>query len=519
MKLKKALHDGKVHHIIINGCSNGYTANGGSIGSTSSFNCNDKKILYAWALNAGELVLPEGAAVPIGGHSNVFQIQLECHYKDRFVGKDFITGVEMTISPQNPKKLVGIFLLGSMHINLPPKEWANVHVSCPYRWDDEIEVFAYRTHAHSNGKVITGAKLDKGGNFEMIGKGNPQWPHAFFTRVGGPIKLGPGDDVFATCRYYNDNDFRVGVGGARTDEMCNLYLMYTAPYKNEPLKGMSCWGYSSRVDPDDLEKHVDVETLTPYPGYAGPKSDKLIKEGKWPMPPIPEEMGHHHHGMGGGGDDDAGDHKDMHGHMHGDDDHEDDHEDDHNDDHQTVQETTKSPFIFPGDPDYSIDDAYMIDDYAPLEIESRDDDDLSIKFQSVEYDSSWTPNVPLGEVAGVDTDDDGTLWVFHRGDRTWDAYTFEYNSDIIQNQQPIEMDVVYHFASNGTLLHSWGKNTVFLLPHGITVDKDHIWLTDVGSHQIYKFTKVRILPVFTVILPVYIFFPGSGSGLALKFKA
>ena len=159
-------------------------------------------------------------------------------YKDRFVGKDFITGVEMTVSPQKPKKLVGIFLLGSMHINLPPKEWANVHVSCPYRWDDEIEVFAYRTHAHSNGKVITGAKLDKGGHFEMIGKGNPQWPHAFFTRVGGPIKLGPGDDVFATCRYYNDNDFRVGVGGARTDEMCNLYLMYTAPFKNEPLKGM-----------------------------------------------------------------------------------------------------------------------------------------------------------------------------------------------------------------------------------------------------------------------------------------
>ena len=68
----QALHDGKVHHIIINGCSNGYTANGGSIGSTSSFNCNDKKILHAWALNAGELVLPESAAVSTGSHSNVF---------------------------------------------------------------------------------------------------------------------------------------------------------------------------------------------------------------------------------------------------------------------------------------------------------------------------------------------------------------------------------------------------------------------------------------------------------------
>ena len=352
----------------------------------------------------------------------------------------------MTVAPEKPKKLVGIFLLGSMHINLPPKEWSNVHVSCPYRWEDEIEVFAYRTHAHGNGKVITGAKLDKGGHFEMIGKGNPQWPHAFFTRVGGPIKLGPGDDIFATCRYYNDNDFRVGVGGARTDEMCNLYLMYTAPYKDEPLKGMSCWGYSSRVDASDLETHVDVELMTPYPGYAGPQSDKLIKEGKWPMPPIPEEMGHHHHGMGGGDDDDDNDdhdhddhdHGDMHGHMHGDD-HADDHHDGPKDNHKA--KTTESPFIFPDFPDkseiipklsdYSVDDVYMIDDYAPLEIEAQDEDDLSIKFQSVEYDSSWEPNVPLGEVAGVDTDDDGTLWVFHRGDRTWNAYTFEYGSDVI----------------------------------------------------------------------------------------
>jgi len=128
----------------------------------------------------------------------------------------------------------------------------------------------------------------------------------------------------------------------------------------------------------------------------------------------------------------------MHGHMHGDADHHDDHEDDrvdaNIDDHKISQATTKSPFIFPGDPDYSLDDVYMIDDYAPLEIQARDDDDLSIKFQSVEYDSSWTPNVQLGEVAGVDTDDDGTLWVFHRGDRTWNAHTFQYNSDIIQDQ-------------------------------------------------------------------------------------
>ena len=35
---------------------------------------------------------------------------------------------------------------------------------------------------------------------------------------------------------------------------------------------------------------------------------------------------------------------------------------------------------------------------------------------------------------------------------------------------------------------SWGKNQ-FFMPHGITVDGDNIWLTDVGTHQIYKFDK------------------------------
>ena len=38
------------------------------------------------------------------------------------LSEKFITGVEMTISPQKSKKLVGIFLLGSMHVNLPPKK-------------------------------------------------------------------------------------------------------------------------------------------------------------------------------------------------------------------------------------------------------------------------------------------------------------------------------------------------------------------------------------------------------------
>ena len=31
------------------------------------------------------------------------------------------------------------------------------------------------------------------------------------------------------------------------------------------------------------------------------------------------------------------------------------------------------------------------------------------------------------------------------------------------------------------------------MPHGITVTKEHVWLTDVGTHMIYKFSKDGIL--------------------------
>jgi len=148
-----ALYDEKVHHIIVNGCSNQAKER---VLPLQQHVCKDRKILFAWALKADPLVLPDGAAIPVGGHSDVNTIQIECHYKDKFDGSDNITGVKFHVTDTVPERLVGIFLVGAYSIYLPPKEWTNINVGCPYRWEDPIEVFAFRTHAHTNGKVITG---------------------------------------------------------------------------------------------------------------------------------------------------------------------------------------------------------------------------------------------------------------------------------------------------------------------------------------------------------------------------
>jgi len=94
------------------------------------------------------------------------------------------------------------------------------------------------------------------------------------------------------------------------------------------------------------------------------------------------------------------------------------------------------------------------------------------------------PELPLGEIlgqaTGVDVDSKGDVWVFHRAGREWsEPFPIE----------PIDRPTVWVFdGRTGRLLKSWGANA-FVMPHGLTVDPDdNVWLTDVGRHQVFKFT-------------------------------
>jgi DNA-binding beta-propeller fold protein YncE len=72
--------------------------------------------------------------------------------------------------------------------------------------------------------------------------------------------------------------------------------------------------------------------------------------------------------------------------------------------------------------------------------------------------------VQLGPVSAVATDPNGTLYVLHRG------------------KKPI-----LAFGRNGVFLRSWGDD-VIKTGHGLRVDPDrNIWVTDIGSHQVFKF--------------------------------
>jgi peptidylamidoglycolate lyase len=85
----------------------------------------------------------------------------------------------------------------------------------------------------------------------------------------------------------------------------------------------------------------------------------------------------------------------------------------------------------------------------------------------------------LGEVNGVDVDDHGHVFVFHRAERGFEPEA------VSKLTTPV---VVRIDAATGEIGSTWGAD-LFVLPHGLTVDdENNVWVTDVGLHQIFKFS-------------------------------
>lgn len=105
---------------------------------------------------------------------------------------------------------------------------------------------------------------------------------------------------------------------------------------------------------------------------------------------------------------------------------------------------------------------------------------------SYELVKDW-PDLPkgylLGTVTGVDVDTSQNIVLIHRAWRQWKILNEVFPDTPISANTVLELD-----SRNGKLLNSWGAN-LFIMPHGLTVDKENnVWISDVGLQQIFKFT-------------------------------
>ncbi|XP_065165421.1 peptidylglycine alpha-hydroxylating monooxygenase [Atheta coriaria] len=244
----------RVHHMILFGCSEPGTHEpywdcGEMAGPTHSSNlrtgnpCRQgSHVLYAWARNAEALSLPEDVGFQIGANTEIAYLVLQLHYAHKFP-EDVIdsSGVNLIYTETPQPKLAGVLLLASGG-TIPAHRVTYMESDCTIEEDKIIYPFAYRTHTHTLGKVVSGYRVrqdENGEQWSLIGKRDPLTPQMFYpTNTTTPILKG--DIMVARCTMESDRDTDTRVGPTNKDEMCNFYIMYYVD-EGKPLNKRFCW--------------------------------------------------------------------------------------------------------------------------------------------------------------------------------------------------------------------------------------------------------------------------------------
>ncbi|KAG1665819.1 Peptidyl-glycine alpha-amidating monooxygenase B [Nymphon striatum] len=179
----------KAHHMILFGCDmvsdDKVYPKFWDCGSARICN-GHMSIKYAWAKNAPPTNLPKDVGFEIGSQrSKVQYLILQVHYAILMKpGKFFFrehdhSSIVLNVSPKMPTYLAGIHLLLASEGVIPAHSpVTHIDANCQYRDRNPMYIFAYRTHAHKLGRVITGYRYRQRSRdkWSLIAKGNPQWP-------------------------------------------------------------------------------------------------------------------------------------------------------------------------------------------------------------------------------------------------------------------------------------------------------------------------------------------------------
>ncbi|PNF35453.1 Peptidylglycine alpha-hydroxylating monooxygenase [Cryptotermes secundus] len=243
------------HHMLLYGCT--------KPGSRSAvWNCGEmsgkldtsetaspcavgSQVIYAWARDAPELELPEGVGFKVGGKSPIQYLVLQVHYatsKPFEGGKTDDSGIHLHYTERPLEKEAGVLLLGTGG-SIEPMSVEKMETSCMINEKKVLHPFAYRTHTHSLGKVVSGYHIrrDSSGvdHWILLGKRNPLTPQMFYP-VENQEPIVRGDKVAARCTMQSTRNRTTYTGLTNNDEMCNFYLMYWVE-RDSPLQKKYCF--------------------------------------------------------------------------------------------------------------------------------------------------------------------------------------------------------------------------------------------------------------------------------------
>uniref|UniRef100_A0A663MUX7 Peptidylglycine alpha-amidating monooxygenase n=1 Tax=Athene cunicularia TaxID=194338 RepID=A0A663MUX7_ATHCN len=504
-----------VHHMLLFGCNEPSSTK--NYWDCDEGTCKDKSnILYAWARNAPPTQLPKGVGFRVGGQTGGRFFVLQVHYGDISAFR----GIKAWVLNCRQPLIAGMYLMMSVNTVIPPGEKVvDADIACHYK-RFPMHLFAYRVHTHRLGKVVSGYRV-RNDQWTLIGRQSPQLPQAFYP-VEHPVDVSYDDILAARCVFSGEGrTTETHIGGTANDEMCNFYIMYYMEAKHA-VSYMTC---TQNANPE-IFRNIPQEANIPIPvksdmlkmahghheetkdtgkssllQHDKKEKDKLLDQGDFYS--LLSKL--------------LGEREDvLHVHKH--------------------NPTEKS-------------ESYLVAEIANVvqkkdlarEITNRDERDNTILVRDrihrfhrlestlrppenrhfslqrpkhgegscekehtgdfhVEEAVEWPGlDLKLGQVSGLALDAENNLVIFHRGDHVWDENSFD--SKFVYQQRglgPIEQNTILVLnPSNAKLLHSMGKS-LFYLPHGLSVDKNNYWVTDVALHQVFKLGAYAKEPLLTL---------------------
>jgi len=223
------------------------------------------QIIYAWAMGAPELKLPQGVGFRVGADSRIQYLVLQVHYAsvDQIPKTGDDSGVVITFTEEEQPKTAGVLLMGTGGY-APAHSTTYFETACMMKEDQAMHPFAFRTHTHSLGKVVSGWRVRGNKFWSLLGKRDPLEPEMFYPVDNENVTIKRGDVVAARCTMVNHKDTDVAIGSTKQDEMCNFYLMYWVRGKDtlQPntcfTRGPPTWSWGGEYG-GQLQNIPDVE--------------------------------------------------------------------------------------------------------------------------------------------------------------------------------------------------------------------------------------------------------------------
>ncbi|XP_078702266.1 peptidylglycine alpha-hydroxylating monooxygenase-like isoform X2 [Branchiostoma floridae x Branchiostoma belcheri] len=195
------------HHMMLYGCEkpgstdemwNCEETRGGGRVCADGEGQDSRQVVYAWALDAPALYMPEDVGFRVGGTTRIKYIVLQLHYKNKLpAGTKDNSGVTLHMQRKQPKFQAGFYVLGTWG-SIPP---------------------------HVEGVVTSGYRI-RNNQWTEIGRMSPQRPQMFYNATTPGMSVLQGDVLAVRCTMTSDRDTVTKIGETNADEMCNFYIMY-----------------------------------------------------------------------------------------------------------------------------------------------------------------------------------------------------------------------------------------------------------------------------------------------------